>query len=329
MRGIVKGAAGAAWRPLTLPAGPARSASRGKRDAVKGFLSLIKETAQAWSADKASMYAAVLSFYTLLALAPLLIIAVSIAGLVYGSGTARESLLTQVHDRAGAQVADAVATVLTNAHRPGASIAGLVIGGLLLMLGASGAVSTMHTALNAMWDVRPAPVQGLLRKIAYAVRSRLFYFAVVLLIGLILLSLVGVGAAWTWIAHRVGGSLPASGVLLRVADFFVALVLLTVLFALLFRFLSDATPKWSDLWFGSFITALLFDVGRLLITLYLAKSTTTSSFGAAGSVVALLLWMYYSAMIVFFGVEFTQVYARRRGRVLTLKAGATMEPPRG
>jgi membrane protein len=299
-----------------------------RRSRVKSFLGFLKETGQKWADDKASLYAAVLSFYTLLALAPLLIIAVSIAGLVYGSGAARESLLTQVHDRAGAQVADALATVLTNAHRPGASIAGLVVGSLLLLLGASGAVSTMHTALNAMWDVRPAPVQGFLRKVAYALRSRLSYFAVVLLIGLILLGLLGVGAAWTWIAHRVGGSLPAPGVLLRGADFFVALVLLTVLFALLFRFLSDATPEWSDLWFGSFITALLFDVGRLLITLYLAKSTTTSSFGAAGSVVALLLWMYYSAMIVFFGVEFTQVYARHRGRALTLKAGATMEPPR-
>ena len=294
---------------------------------MKRFLGFVKETGQEWAADKASLYAAVLSFYTLLALAPLLVIAVSIAGLVYGSGPARQSLLTQVHDSAGAQAAGALDTILTNAHRPGASAAGLVIGTLLLLLGASGAVSTLHTALNAMWGVQAAPLQGFLRKVAHAVRSRLFSFAVVAVIGVILLGLLTVGALWTWVAHKIGGSLPAAGVLLRIADFVVALGLLTVLFALLFRFLSDAKPQWSDLWLGSFVTAVLFDLGRLLIGLYLSKSTTTSSFGAAGAVVALMLWMYYSGMIVFFGVEFTQVFARHRGRQLTAKDGAIMEPP--
>jgi membrane protein len=292
---------------------------------VKRFLGFVKETGQEWAADKASLYAAVLSFYTLLALAPMLIIAVSVAGLVYGSGPARASLLAQVHDKAGAQVASAVDTILTNAHRPGASIAGLIVGFVLMLLGASGSVSTMHTALNAMWEVQSASAQGFLRKVVHAIRSRLFYFAVVSVIGVILLGLLAVGALWTWVAHKVGGSLPAAGVLLRLADFVVALGLLTALFALLFRFLSDARPEWSDLWLGSFVTALLFDVGRLLIGLYLSKSTTASSFGAAGSLVALLLWMYYSAMIVFFGVEFTQVYARHRGRQLTLKLGAITE----
>ena len=294
---------------------------------MKRLLGFVKETGQEWAADKAPLYAAVLSFYTLLALAPLLIIAVSIAGFVYGSGPARQSLLTQVHDKVGAQTANAVDTILTNAHRPGASIAGLIIGTLLLLFGASGAVSTLHTALNAMWGVRPAPVRGFFRKVVHAVRSRLFNFVVVLLIGVVLLGLLALGAAWTWVAHKVGGSLPAAGVLLRSADFVVALGLLTGLFALLFRFLSDARPERSDLWLGSFITALLFDVGRLLVGLYLSKSTTTSAFGAAGSLVALLLWMYYSAMIVFFGVELTQVYARHCGRQLTPKRGAIIEAP--
>ena len=213
---------------------------------MRGFLSLMKETAQEWSADKASMYAAVLSFYTLLALAPLLIIAVSLAGLIYGSGAARQSLLTQVHDKAGGQVANALDTILTNAHRPGASIAALIIGGVLLLLGASGAVSTMHTSLNAMWGVQPAPVKGFFRKVGHVLTTRLFYFAVVLLIGVIMLGLLAAGAAWTWVAHKISGSLPAAGVLLRIADFVIALGMLTVLFALLFRFLSDARPEWSD-----------------------------------------------------------------------------------
>src|SRR5450756_127688 len=131
-------------------------------------------------------------------------------------------------------------------------------------------------------------------------------------------------AAWTWVAGKIGGSLPAADVTLRAADFVVTLGLLTLLFAALFRVAASARPDWADLWLGAFVTALLFNVGRLAIGLYLGRSTTTASFGAAGSVVALLLWMYYSAMIMFFGAEFIQVHTRRHGRRLQPKQRAVL-----
>jgi membrane protein len=273
-----------------------------------------KETTQAWLADRASQYAAALSFYTLLALAPLLLIAVAIAGLAYGPGAARDHLISQVHDKAGAPVADATRTILTNAHRPGTGVAALLIGGALALLGASGAFSMMRTALNAMWHVPPRQTKRLLTKVRVLLVTKALNAALVIGFGICLLALLGLSAAWTWVAGRIGGALPAADLILRAGDFLVTLGLLVLLFAALFRFTADVRPVWADLWSGALVTALLFNVGRLAIGLYLARGTVTSSFGGAGSLVALLLFMYYSAMILFFGAEFVQVRLRHRGR---------------
>lgn len=291
---------------------------------VKNVVGIIQETLQEGAGDRAPQQAAALSFYSLLALAPLLLIAIAIAGLVYGPGAARDTLITQVHDKAGAQVADAAGTILTNAHRPGAGIAAFIIGSILLLLGAFGAFSMMRTALNAMWRVQEPPVKGFLSKIRHLLTTSLVNVAFVLGFGIGLLALLVASAAWTWVAGKIGGSLPAADVTLRAADFVVTLGLLTLLFAALFRVAASARPDWADLWLGAFVTALLFNVGRLAIGLYLGRSTTTASFGAAGSVVALLLWMYYSAMIMFFGAEFIQVHTRRHGRRLQPKQRAVL-----
>jgi membrane protein len=273
-----------------------------------------KETAQAWLADRASQYAAALSFYTLLALAPLLLIVVAIAGLAYGPGAARDHLISQIHDKAGAPVADATSTILTSAHRPGTGVAALLIGGALALFGASGAFSMMRTALNAMWHVPSPQTKRLLTKVRLLLVTRALNAALVIGFGICLVALLGLSAAWTWVAGRIGGALPAADLILRAADFVVTLGLLVLLFGALFRFTANVRPDWADLWSGALVTALLFNVGRLAIGLYLARGTVTSSFGGAGSVVALLLFMYYSAMILFFGAEFVQVRLRHRGR---------------
>jgi membrane protein len=291
----------------------------------RNAFSFTREAGQEWVGDKATQYAAALAFFTMLSLAPLLLIGVSIAGFVLGEGQARTNLLSQVRSGAGSQVANAVGSILDNAQHPGSGIAALVIGVILLLLGASGAVGMLRTALNAMWDIDERPVDGFWNKVKHFVGTRLFYIAVVLSIGLGLLVLLGVSAIWSWVAAKIGGSLPAAGFFLRLGDFIVTLGLLTLLFAALFRFLAEARPARRDLWPGAFVTAVLFDIGRLGIGLYMSLSSTTSSFGAAGSLVALLLWLYYSAMIVFFGAEFTQVYARHRGRQLVLAEGAAHE----
>jgi membrane protein len=281
---------------------------------MSGVVGTTKETAQAWLADRANHYAAALAFYTLLALAPLLLIAVAIAGLAYGPGAARDHLIAQVHDKAGLPVADATRTILTNAHRPGTGVAALLIGGVLAVLGASGAFSMMRTALNAMWHVPPPQTDRLLTKVRVLLITKALNAALVIGFGICLLALLGLSAAWTWVAGRIGDALPAADLTLRAVDFLVTLGLLVLLFAALFRFTADVRPDWADLWSGALLTALLFNVGRLAIGLYLARGTITSSFGGAGSVVALLLFMYYSAMILFFGAEFVQVRLRHRGR---------------
>lgn len=283
---------------------------------MKRVAGAITETLEEWLGDKAMQHSAALSFYALLALAPLLLFGVGLAGYIYGDGVARDVLLTQVDDKAGPQVSDAVGTVLTNARRPGSSIAAFVAGSILLLFGASGAVSAMRTALDAMWDVQETQTKSVPVQILGFLLQGLKNMALMLVFGLVLLVLLVITAAWGWVASWIGASWPAAGITLRAADFLVTLGVLTVLFAALFRFVPSIRPAWADLWLGAFVTALLFNAGRFVVGLYLARITWTSSFGAAGSVVALLLWVYYSAMIVFFGAESVKVYVRRCGRSL-------------
>ena len=283
---------------------------------MKRVAGAITETLEEWLGDKAMQHSAALSFYALLALAPLLLFGVGLAGYIYGDGAAHDLLLTQVHERAGPQVSNAVGTILTNARRPGSSVAAFVAGSILLLFGASGAVSAMRTALDAMWDVQETGTKSVPGQLLGFLLQGLKNMALMLVFGLVLLVLLVITTSWSWIAGEIGTTWPAAGITLRAADFLVTLGLLTVLFAALFRFVPSIRPNWADLWLGAFVTALLFNAGRLLIGLYLARITWTSSFGAAGSVVALLLWVYYSAMIVFFGAESVKVYVRRRGRRL-------------
>lgn len=283
---------------------------------MKRVAGAITETLEEWLSDKAMQHSAALSFYALLALAPLLLFGVGLAGYIYGDGAAHDLLLTQVRDRAGPQVSDAVGTILTNARRPGASIAAFVAGSILLLFGASGAVSAMRTALDVMWDVEETQTKSVRGQLLGFLLQGLKNMALMLVFGFVLLVLLVVTTSWNWVAGEIGASWPAAAATLRAADFLVTLGLLTVLFAALFRFVPSIRPNWADLWLGAFVTALLFNAGRLLIGLYVARITWTSSFGAAGSVVALLLWVYYSAMIVFFGAEAVKVYVRRRGRRL-------------
>ena len=297
------------------------------KNLVRNAFTFIKESSREWASDKASQYAAALAFFTMLSLAPLLLIGVSIAGFVLGAGQARANLLSQVRSNAGSQAADAVGTILNNAHHPGSGIVALVVGVILLLLGASGAVGMLRTALNAVWDVRERPVGGFWNKIRHFLGTRLFSVAVVLSIGPGLLVLLGASAIWSWVAGKIAGTLPAAGFFLRLGDFIVTLALLTLLFAALFRFMAEERPDWENLWIGAFVTAVLFDIGRLAIGLYMSMSSTTSSFGAAGSLVALLLWLHYSAMIVFFGAEFTQVYVRQRGRQFIISEAAEPQGP--
>src|SRR5687767_13132896 len=257
--------------------------------------------------ENTPMLAAALAFYALLSLAPALVVVVAVAGMWFGRASAEAELIAKVHEMFGAIAADVVGDVLGQArsHTSAATAAGLVS----MFFGATVAFSALQDSLNLVWGVRAAP-RGIISSFFL---SRLLSFAVVLVMGVVLLASLVLAAALAAVAHLVPASLPASPFLLQAAEFVGSFALMTVMFAGLYRILPDAPlegrPRWRDIWVGAAVTALLFTGGKTLIALYLGHTTTGSAYGAAGSLVIFLLWIYYSAQILLFGAVFTQQYA--------------------
>ncbi|MCZ7664609.1 MAG: YihY/virulence factor BrkB family protein [Thermoleophilia bacterium] len=270
---------------------------------------LLKETAREWLDDKVPRHAAALAFYTLLSLAPLLLLVVSLVSLVVAGDVARQTLVEETRRLAGDTGASAVETVLRNAGTRSSGIIGTVVSIAAVLFGATGVFAQLQGALNEIWGLAPKPG----RAVRAVVEDRLLSFAAILGIGLLLLASFVISAGLTAVAQAVGGAVAGPEAALRVLNLLFSLALFTLLFALTFKILPDAIIRWRDVWVGAGVTAALFATGNLLIGLYLGHSTAGSSYGAAGSLVVLLIWIYYSAQIVLFGAEFTQVYARRHG----------------
>lgn len=270
---------------------------------------VFRQSLQAWWDDNALRLGASLSFYTLFAIAPVLLVAIAIAGLVFGPEAVRGELVGQMDDLVGRDGAQAVEALLDGASKRQSGIFATVVGGITFLLAATGAFLELQAALNAIWRVAPNPSVNLR---AYAT-DRLRSFGIVVAIGfLLLVSLVisaALAAAHGWLDRRA----PGWPVLLQALNVAVSFFVTTALFALLFRFLPDVKLKWRDVATGSIVTAVLFTVGKHLIGLYLGQSTTASSYGAAGSVILLLLWVYYSSQILLFGAEFTRIYSAAIG----------------
>lgn len=275
----------------------------------KDVLPLLKETFASWSEDKAPRLAAALAYYTLFSIAPLVIIAIAIAGLAFGHDAARGQLDDQIRSTVGPKAAQAIQDMVRSANRPAHGIVATVLGIVTLILGASGVFGQLKDALNTIWEVAPAPNRGFWGM----VKDRFLSFAMVLVIGfLLMVSLVAstaLGAVTKYMAHM----LPTVSWLGPVLDFVVSVAVFTGLLALIYRVLPDVKIQWRDVRVGAFITAVLFVIGKMLLGLYLGRSSVSSAYGAAGSLVVLLLWVYYSAQILFFGAEFTQVFATRYG----------------
>lgn len=271
---------------------------------------LIKETFHEWSEDRASDQAAALAYYTLFSLAPLLIIVIAVAGLFYrNSDAARDALMGQIGGMMGEQGAATIQQMMAGAAKPGTSIISMVIGVIVLLFGAGGVFGHLQTMLNMIWEVEPKPGRGVMGFI----KDRFFSFAMVLGLGFLLLVSLVISTLIAALNEVMAGYLPGGDVLAHGVNFVVSLAIITLLFAMIYKILPDATVRWSDVWIGALVTALLFTIGKFLIGLYLGKSSVASAYGAAGSVVIILVWVYYSAQILFLGAEFTQVYARRRG----------------
>lgn len=250
-----------------------------------------------------------LAFYTLFALAPVLLIAIAIAGQVFGAEAVRGQIVGQIDGLLGCEAATAIQTLLQGARRPGAGTAATIVGGATFLLTASGAFLELQAAFNTIWRVEPRPGLNLKKFLLNRAQS----FGLVLSIGfLLLVSLVvsaGLAATAAWMAHR----LPVSPWFWTGVNIVTSLAVITVLFALLFKFLPDVELAWRDVWSGAVITSVLFSIGKFAIGLYIARSATASSYGAAGSMLVLLLWVYYSAQILLLGAEFTRVRAQQHG----------------
>lgn len=269
---------------------------------------LLKEAIQEWQDDKASRLAAALAYYTVFSLAPLLVLVIAIAGAIFGTESARNELTSQIQGLVGPAGADFVTSALENASQPGANQGAIAstISIALLIFGASGVFVQLQDSLNTIWNVEPKPKQG----IGYFIQKRLLSFSMILVIGFLLLVSLVVSTALSAFGGFLNQWLASLSWLI---NFAISISLVTLLFAAIFKYLPDAKIGWKDVTVGAFITALLFNLGKYLLGLYLGNSSFSSTYGAAGSLVVLLAWIYYSAQILFFGAEFTQVYARRFG----------------
>lgn len=280
---------------------------------ISNLPNLLKLTYQGWKEDKASRLAAALAYYTILSLPPLLIIIIAITGFFWDEEVVRTGVMDQMEGLVGGEGRAFVSDLLTSASRPATGIIATIVGIITLLFGALGAFNELHNALNTIWEVEEEESKGILDTIKKTIFSRLLSFGMILGIGFLLLVSLVISAGLSAVQETVGNAIPVSEILLQIVNLVISIGVVTVLFALIFKFLPDAEIAWRDVWLGAFFTAVLFSLGKFLIGLYLGNSAVGSSFGAAGSLVLLLIWIYYSAQILFFGAEFTQVYANQLG----------------
>jgi membrane protein len=274
---------------------------------LKGVWFTLKQTFWAWNSHEAPRLGAALSFYTMLSLAPLLILVVAVDSLLFGHSAARNEIIGQVQGIMGAEGAKAVEAVIARGQRP-AGVFASVIGVATLLVGASGAFSELQSALNKIWDVHPKKGSS----VASLIKSRLFSFGMVLAVGFFLLVSLVITAGLAVLGRFFGEILPMPELLMQAVNFAVSFAGISALFALIFKYVPDASVKWRDVWEGAIATALLFTIGKSLIGLYLGKAAVGSAYGAAGSLIVVIVWVYYSAMIFFFGAEFAHVRATDR-----------------
>ncbi len=269
--------------------------------------SLVSRSFSQWSSHDAQTLGAALSYYTVLSLAPLLVIAIAIAGLVFGEKAARDQIGGQLSGMIGSAGADAIQTMLANAHSPKAGIIATIIGFVVLLFSASGVFTALRKALNRIWDVDTSKNSSWWAMI----RDEFFSFAMVVGIGFLLLVSLIASTFLAALGKFVGGYLPVG--LFQAANIIISLVVITLLFTVIYRFVPQQRLPWRSLWVGSFATAVLFTLGKSLLGLYLGKASFGSAYGAAGSLVVLFVWVYYSSQLFLLGAEFTHVYACDRG----------------
>ncbi|HET7625152.1 MAG TPA: YihY/virulence factor BrkB family protein [Verrucomicrobiae bacterium] len=286
--------------------------------ALKNFWSLIKTSGSHWVEDKASRLGAAISYYTVFAIPPLFVIVIFIASLVMNPNTVRSAMMSQVGGLIGQQGAHAIETAMTAQSHGKQGILPGIIAAVTLLITASGLFLELQGALNSIWGVEEKPGQG----IRGLIKNRLLSFAMIVGIGFLLLVSLVVSTALSGLGKMMSHMIPGMGAIWMGVNFIVSFLVIAALFAMIFKVLPDVKLSWRDVWVGGATTALLFTIGKFLLGMYLGKNSTVSAYGAAGSLVLILLWVYYSAQILFFGAEITQVYANRFGARLEPKPHA-------
>jgi len=275
----------------------------------KAMWSLMKETASRWYAVNAPRLGAALAYYTIFSMAPLLVVAIGIAGLFFGREAAEGQIVYQIRDLIGPQGAEVIQGMLQSAAKPASGITASLIGVVVLFFGASAVFGELRDALNTIWGVKADSNAGFMQ----VVRSRLFSFAMVFAIGFLLMVSLLLSAWLAAAGKYFSGLLPMPEPALQLINIVIGFIATTVLFAMIYRFVPDIEIAWTDIWIGAAVTSLLFSLGKFLIGVYLGKASIGSAYGAAGSLVILLAWVYYSAQVFFMGAEFTHLFAERYG----------------
>ena len=285
----------------------------------KETFSLLKATAFEWLDDQAPTLGAALAYYTVFSLAPLLIISIALAGLVFGAEAAQGQIFDQLRGLLGDASGKAMQEIVQSASaEPKTGVVATVIGFVTLLFGASGVFGQLQASLNIIWGVQPKPGRGILG----IIRDRSLSFGFILVVGFLLLVSLLLTAGIAFVGKQFGAMVPGMEALIQILNSILSLAVITLLFGMMFKILPDANIAWRDVWIGAFITALLFTLGKFALGFYLGRSGVASSYGAAGSLIVLLLWVYYSSQVVFFGAEFTQVYANRFGSHVTPSSNA-------
>lgn len=292
---------------------------KGRMKRIRTVFTLLKNTTNAFLDDNAFKLSASLSYYTIFALGPLLIIVISLSALVYGKEVVEGKLYLQLSNLIGSDAALQIQNILSNAQQTHASTIGAVIGFIILFIGATGVFTEIQGSINFIWSVKAKPKKSWLKYLL----NRLLSFSLVVGLGFVLLVSLIINALLTLLSETLTKKFPEFPVgLFNLANSLVILGVITFLFAVIYKVLPDATIAWKDAWIGSIFTAALFLLGKFLIGYYLGKSNLGVSYGTAASIIILLAWVYYSSLILYFGAEFTKVYALYSGEGIRPKQTA-------
>ena len=276
---------------------------------IKALAALLRRAGEAWIADNAPRLGAALAFYTLFSLAPVLIVTVSLAGVVFGDKAAQGEIVRQFQGLIGTQGAIAIETIIQSTNRPALGVFATTFGVLAIFIGASGAFNELQDALDMIWKVDNRTKSFW----TVTIKQRLLSLGLVLATGFLLLTSLVVTAFLSATEKYISNLLPKSLVLLESIYLVFSFCIITLLFALIFKFIPDTAIPFRDVWMGAAVTSILFTVGKVIIGFYLGHSSLASAYGAAASLVIFLIWIYYSAQILLFGAELTHVYALKYG----------------